>query len=126
PMEQKRSEGEPGLLPVPAAPVDIEPHAPVPATWLEGFVDSADARRLAELEADLEMLDRIMWAGFEGHEWQIFAERLVRYAFQVLLAWTRSGVIFARCKATGYGGLPKHPRSQQRDEATDLALETAA
>lgn len=95
----------------------------VPAGWLEEFADSEEARHLAALEADRELVERLMWAAYAGPEWEVFQTRLIAYGYQVLFRWLRSGAIFNRCWDKGYP-LKRNPRSRELDEARSLAGET--
>jgi hypothetical protein len=80
----------------------IQPQVGVPTDWVATFENSQEARRLAELEADRELLDRLMWGGYTGPEYEVFAERLVRYGLTVMTAWCRSGAIFNKCAQKGW------------------------
>lgn len=103
----------------------LEPPAQrtVPQKWLAPFADKVEARRLAELEADNELLNRIMWSGYTGAEWDLLADRLIAYGYSVVLAWLRKGVIFQRCEQRGVL-LRRTEQSRRPDEAASLAGET--
>src|SRR5215204_6954422 len=72
----------------------------VPGEWLRD-VAPAEARRLSELIADKDLLDRLMWSGYSGPEYEPFAERLARYGYAVVAAWCAKGLIFRHCAAKG-------------------------
>lgn len=103
----------------------IQPPAPraVPTKWLAPFAGEEEARRLAELQADNELLNRIMWADYAGPEWDLLADRLIAYGYAVFFAWLRKGSIFQRCEQRGVQ-LRRTERSRDRAEATSLAGET--
>lgn len=88
---------------------------------LDEFSGTAEARRLAEMEADQELLARIMYAGYRGPDWERVAERLVAYGVAVLAAWIWRGQIYERCRARGYRLMPL---SFSKQEAADLAADT--
>jgi hypothetical protein len=54
----------------------------VPARWLERFADKDEARRLDQLEADVRVVERAMWAGYAGKDWEVIVERLVGYGLR--------------------------------------------
>jgi DNA-directed RNA polymerase specialized sigma24 family protein len=91
---------------------------------LAEFSDSDAARRLAVLEADKELVNRLMWAQYQGPEWRRFTEVLAQYGLQVMRAWIQSGVIFTRCSEKGFGGLK--PSNHSMDDANGIAGETVA
>ncbi len=92
----------------------------VPEQWLQGVAD-AEARRLAELTADRELLDRLMWESYAGAAYERFADRLVRYGYAVIHAWCLEGLIFSRCAEKGW----TLPRARiTPDDAVELASET--
>lgn len=94
----------------------------VPDGWLDGVAE-AEAQRLAELTADRELLDRLMWSGYGGHDYNRFADRLARYGYAVIHAWCCNELIFARCAAKG---LSLHRARIRPDDAAELAMETVA
>lgn len=92
----------------------------VPEQWLHGVAD-AEARRLAELTADRDLLDRLMWGSYAGPDYERFADRLVRYGYAVIHAWCLKGLIFIRCADKGW----TLPRARiTADDAAELAAET--
>jgi DNA-directed RNA polymerase specialized sigma24 family protein len=94
----------------------------VPQRWLDGVAD-AEARRLDELMADRNLLSRLMWDGYDGPDYDRFAERLARYGYAVMHAWCASELIFARCADKGW----KVRRARiGPDDADELAAETVA
>ncbi|MBL8777068.1 MAG: hypothetical protein JNK12_14085 [Acidimicrobiales bacterium] len=95
----------------------------VPGAWLAEFSDSEATRRLAELEADKRLVERAMWANYQGRDWDKIAERLVGYGVRVIGAWISTGVIFERCQAKGFR-LERFDRRQRQLDADYLAKET--
>ena len=51
------------------------------------------ARSMARLQGDADLHARLAAAGFEGSDWDRFADVLVEYGWAVLRAWISSGVI---------------------------------
>lgn len=80
---------------------------PVPRQWLRDDESAAD--RLDRLLADARLIDRLQWSGFQGPEYDRFAEELARYGLAVLSSWMYKGTIFERVKARGFGALPPLP-----------------
>lgn len=97
----------------------------VPRLWLVDFEDTGEAQRLARLEADLRLVDRAMWAGYAGKDWEVIVERLVGYGLRVMTAWIVTGRIFSKCDSKGYG-LERFDGPERREAAEDLAQETVA
>jgi Sigma-70, region 4 len=96
----------------------------VPQASLDEFAGTEAARRLALLEADRELVHRLMWRQYQGPEWRRFAAALAEYGVQVVRAWVHSGLIFVRCKQKRVGTLKSVPRSS--DDSTELAGETVS
>jgi DNA-directed RNA polymerase specialized sigma24 family protein len=107
-------------LPAEAPPVPAE----APPGSLDGFDQISAARRLSVLEADKELVNRLMWRGYTGPEWRSFAAALAEYGFQVIRVWVLNGVIFRRCEQKGIAGLWPVPRDS--DDSTELACETVS
>jgi len=101
------------------------PRGAVPTSWLDQFADTVEARRLAELEADNELLNRLMWSGWIGPEWDTLADRLIAYGYTVVSSWLRKGIVFDRCEDRGIY-LRRTQRCRQQPEASSLAGETVA
>lgn len=94
----------------------------VPEQWVHGVAE-AEAHRLAELTADRDLVDRLMWAGYAGRDYERFADRLARYGYAVIHAWCLKGLIFSRCADKGW----TLPRARiTPDDAAELAAETVA
>jgi DNA-directed RNA polymerase specialized sigma24 family protein len=90
---------------------------------LAPFDATAAARRLAEVEADAELVQRAMWSGFRGPDWDEIAHRLAAYGLAVMGAWIATGVIYDRCESKGYRlGRVRFPP----DVVDDLATDTVA
>lgn len=98
----------------------------VPEAWVETFSDTHEARRMAQLEADVDLVTRLMYGGFTGRDWQECAERLAGYGLMVLTAWVITGRIMQRCLEKGYGPLEGSSAIRNQDAAEELAGETVA
>jgi DNA-directed RNA polymerase specialized sigma24 family protein len=101
--------------------------------WLSGQQRDA-ARRAAESlsrrSRDLEMVNALALAQFEGPAFEVFAGELAAYGYPVILAWLRRGTIWRHCAERGR---PLYPTDAERetlegqfDERLELALETVA
>src|SRR5580700_9622697 len=117
--------GPPGSDP---GPQGIQPRSAVPATWLTKFEGTEAAEHLARLDADAAVLTTLQLAGFEGRDWNRFAEALAQYGYQVIRAWVATGTIYARCRNRGFGGADIVQPAWAADEAevSSLANETVA
>lgn len=98
----------------------------VPEAWVENFSDTEEARRMAQLEADVDLVTRLMFGGFTGQDWDRCAERLVGYGLMVITAWVITGRIIDRCHHKGYGPLERSSSIRNQDAADELAGETVA
>lgn len=83
-----------------------------------------EAESLERLAADVELVNRLMWAQYEGLEWRLFRRALAQYGVPVLCKWILSGRIFSECATKGFGRLPR--RRRDRDDALGIAGETVA
>src|SRR5579862_788132 len=64
-----------------------------------------EAARLDRLTADRELVDRVMWQGYSGPDWERFRTALAEYGIAVLIVWIASGRIFLECKRKGFGAI---------------------
>lgn len=115
--------GVPGCAGEPVEPPDGSDH--VPTTWLLDPAHHQLAREVDRLEGDVEVVTLLALGGYEGPDWDFFAEVLARYGMAVLGAWMHTGKIFARSKQKGYP-LPALGRAFTRDEIEELSGETVA
>ncbi len=93
---------------------------------LSEFETTPEARHLARLEADTELMLRLSADGFEGRVWEKVAGALVEYGFAVMRAWLITGQVFVKLREKGRGGLDPPPAGVPRDEAITLADEAVA
>jgi DNA-directed RNA polymerase specialized sigma24 family protein len=100
---------------------------PVPRPWLREYENAAE--RLDRLLADAKLISHLQWSGFQGADYERFAEELARYGLAVLRSWMFTGVIFERLKEKGYGPLPPLPDSgwdaDDRDGLVHLTIALA-
>jgi hypothetical protein len=89
---------------------------------LSPFAATGEAERLSVLEADVDLVQRLMFQGYQGRDWNRFATALAEYGIQVVYAWVKSGLIFRKCREKGFGGLLVLGRKP--DDTLELALET--
>jgi hypothetical protein len=124
----------PGVAPVDGGLIaDADDAVLTEAEWLMGQQRDA-ARRAAESLArrahDLEMVNALALAQFEGPTFEVFAGELAACGYPVILAWLRRGTIWRHCAERGR---PLYPTDAERDilegqfdERLELALETVA
>lgn len=93
---------------------------------LSGFAETRAAERLERLAADRELVQRLALHGYEGTEWKKFATALAEYGFQVMKAWIKSGLVFAKCASKGVGLRNLHDVPRSDDDAGEIAGETVA
>ncbi|MGH9196069.1 MAG: RNA polymerase sigma factor [Acidimicrobiia bacterium] len=105
----------------------LKPPDSVSAEWIKDFDSTSQGRALAEYEnqlrADEELLHDLQWAEFEGRAWELFAEVLFAYGYEILRAWLMTGQIFAKCRAQGLRGLPEMSRPIPRQDADEIAYD---
>jgi hypothetical protein len=99
---------------------------PVPAEWLERPDLVEQAERLDRLAADFDLVTTLSLAGFEGGDWDYFEQELAKYGIAVTGGWLRTGLIFSRYAARGFGGLPEMSRDFEPDEIEELTYETVS
>lgn len=83
-----------------SGPADASPRIPIQRESIEK-PDSPEGQRLLRLLADLELLNDARAEGFQGPRFAELARALIEYGYQVLGAWIRSGVIFAKVAEKG-------------------------
>jgi DNA-directed RNA polymerase specialized sigma24 family protein len=84
-----------------------------------------EAEPLDRLSADIELINRLMWAGYDGPEWRLFSTALAQYGLAVLFKWTLSGRIFVECERKGLRRLLRR-KHHDRDDVLGIAGETVA
>ncbi|PPK60682.1 Homeodomain-like domain-containing protein [Actinokineospora auranticolor] len=92
----------------------------------EFFDDQAlrAAESLRQRESDLVLYNELALEGFEGRAWDRFAYELARYGYAVMMAWLKSGELFAQCKAKNcWPGSPPE-RWDDPDDRAGLAGDT--
>lgn len=122
------SDGMPGHPAGPTLPVQPASDGSVPREWLHEYERLESAQRLdRRLEADQDLITTLALQGFEGPDYAVFETELAKYGIDVIIGWLRRGVIFAKCRERGYGGLPPPPTGLVRgDDVEELAYETVA
>lgn len=102
------------------------PAEEVPASWLTEH--AADAEHIDRLTADVDLITTLALRHFQGPQYDYFAHELAKYGIAVIGGWLRRGLIFARCRERGIGGLPPPPDGSfdDPDVVAQLALETVA
>lgn len=109
----------------------LQPHGAVPNEWVSEFDGTTQAADVDEYErrlrADHELIQDLQWDGYAGRRWEIFAEALVAYGYQVMLAWIRRGEVFGKCAAHGLKGLtPRLESGISLQDARHLAQDSVA
>jgi hypothetical protein len=78
--------------------------------WLRAelvkYDDSRACEHLRRLAADIELRDRLMFAGFAGREWERFARACIAYAHPILFHRIRTGKISWHCRRKRAPGAP--------------------
>lgn len=86
--------------------------------------------KLDRLQGDKALLEDLRADGFDGRKYTVFVTVLAKYGIAVIRGWIRSGVILAKVRERGFGGLPPEPRpramNEDEDTAEELANETVA
>lgn len=125
-----------GVVPGGGVPLDAghEPATTTPVSALDlSSIEETDeeAERAAESlerrQADLELRNDLALAGFQGRQWDRFAEELARYGRAVMKAWCYSGEIFNQCrkKNCNPGPAPEHWTDDDRDGLADDVVAAA-
>jgi DNA-directed RNA polymerase specialized sigma24 family protein len=124
PDPDEQRQGVAVLSGVPVKPA--EEGSQVPESWLQEREHLSAAERVDRLAGDYELVTSLAWAGFEGPDYDRFATELARYGLAVIGGWIRRGLIIARCRERGFGGLPEPPTRAFDDPDTveELANET--
>jgi DNA-directed RNA polymerase specialized sigma24 family protein len=85
-------------------------------------IGEREAARVDQLTAEAELIDRIMFAGYAGPDWERLREALAGYGLVVCSAWIGTGQIFTECAKKGIAGLSRDPRLP--GDAEDVAADT--
>lgn len=122
------SEGTPGHPAGSGVPVQPDVGGPVPAGWLDEYELTESGQRVDRLVADQDLITTLALQRYEGPDYDVFQTELAKYGIDVMVGWIVRGVIFARCRERGSGGLPPPPDGWNRDRETveELAFETVA
>ncbi len=91
---------------------------------LDRLAGRREAENMARLQGDRDLVDRLMWRGYAGRDWDLFARTLAEYGFPVTRSWLRSAKIFAKCADVRLGGLMRRPMSD--DDVAEVSMETVA
>jgi hypothetical protein len=83
------------------------------------------AEPLDRLAGDIQLVNRLMWARYDGPEWRLFQKVLAEYGVAVVHRWIQSGRIFQECARKGFGALLPRRRLDP-DDALGIAGETVA
>jgi hypothetical protein len=110
----------------PGVPVQRQEEDHVPVRWLRSAEHKQAADTVDRLAADFDLVTDLGLRRFEGPDYDYFATELARYGMAVISAWMGQGLIFARCRDRGFGGLPVLDRPFTEDEITELTGETVA
>lgn len=84
------------------------------------------SERIARRAADQELIAELRRTGFQGGEYDMFADDLARYALSVLGGWLRTGHIFALARRTAPYERELLEFSDSKDARTELAVMTIA
>lgn len=129
-MAPDADEQPPGAAVLSGVPVQrsVPADRHVPESWLHEREHLERAERLDRLAADYDLVTSLAWTRFQGPDYDRFATELARYGLAVIGGWIRRGLILARCRERGYGGLPEPPPNafDDPDTVNELANETVA
>lgn len=111
--------------------VPVQRPVGVPSSWLDDYESTDEAEELERLErliADFDLVTSLALRGFEGPAYDYFAHVMARYGIAVIGGWMQRGLILARCRDRGFGGLPPTPLGafDDPDVVEALAGETVA
>lgn len=123
-----RSKGEGGVGAPPGAAGSLQPFEADSESLVE-FDQTEAADHLERLAADADLILELRRAGYEGPRWELLADALARYGYQVIRAWIRQGSIFARCrerKLRKQAAPPMPSYVFQPHEVEDLTVDTVA
>jgi DNA-directed RNA polymerase specialized sigma24 family protein len=100
----------------------------VPDAWLADYDDTEAARSIDRLAADQDLITSLGLQGYSGKDYAVFETELAKYGISVIGGWIRRGLIFAKCRQRGLGGLPPPLGDDLRDPDTvaELTGETVA
>lgn len=105
----------------PGAPAPRVPPEADPDVLDEINADATDNRD--RLLADIELIDRLAEANFEGPGWEALRRELARYGLGILTAWIGSGEIFFQCRAKNCS-VGTAPSYRSESDWKDLVNET--
>lgn len=105
---------------------DIGSQPVVPESWLMDPETLSLAENVDRLAGDADLVTDLELAGYVGRDWEVFATEIAKYGIGVITGWMYRGLILARCKERGHGGLPPLERRFEPDEIEELAGETVA
>jgi hypothetical protein len=94
--------------------------------WLAEADHQSLADNVDRLAADNDLIQSLAFGGFVGREWEYFSTELARYGIAVIGGWMRGGLIFAKCRDRGLGGLIGPGRPFDDDEIEELTGETVS
>jgi DNA-directed RNA polymerase specialized sigma24 family protein len=94
--------------------------------WAAETAELPEARNVDRLLADADLITTLALAGFVGTQYDYFAGELAKYGVAVIGSWVRRGIILARVRERGFGGLPAPPPGAFDDDevVADLTHET--
>jgi len=94
--------------------------------WLQNEHLPAE-ERLERLAGDAELFEGLRMDGFQGEEWDFFANELARYGLAVIGGWLGRGLMTSKCAEKGIR-VASIPASARQDDAivSALAGETVA
>lgn len=121
---------EPGDVPGHRAAPRVQPGSgeAVQDAWLADYDHIDAARSIDRLAADQDLITSLGLQGYKGPDYDVFETELAKYGIAVIGGWIRRGLIFAKCKQRGLGGLPAPLGDELRDQDTisELTGETVA
>lgn len=120
-----KPEREPGLPGRFAEPLQHPQRHQVPEEWLHGATTQELADNVDRLQGDVELVTSLALAGYEGPDYEYFANELAKYGYAVMKGWIATKIIFERCREKGFG-LAILDRQFTQEEIEGLANFTVA
>lgn len=96
----------------------------VPEEWLADPAFDKPAADVDRLAGDLDLYNTLALNRFSGFDYEYFANELARYGLAVIGSWVRSGLIYAKCRDRGMGGLAPADWDLDVDDVDELTNET--
>lgn len=118
--------------PPPGAAARLQPDQWDPHAWASVSAQGLDADQRtvgADIDrrlGDVQLVERLRAANFEGLEWEMAARELARYGVDVINSWVRKGTIYEKCAQRGRFIKRPPDGTIDADERQSIVNETVA